>query len=93
MTAISELSTPIKQEVIQQDVKLILASAPPCIPSIIDDLVMTPFLANLRPVLGSNNWIFDNRDMIKAWTIFKAKCAGDTIERGFSVRDDVQSIL
>lgn len=93
MTAIVEVSTPVKQEVIQEDVKKTLNSAPPCLPSLIDDLGMTSFLASLRPVMGSKKWIFENRDMIKAWTIFKAKCAGATIDRGISIKDDIQSLL
>lgn len=92
LTAIGEIR-PIKQEVTEQDTKQALASAPPCLPSLIDDLGMTSFLASLRPVSGSKKWIYENRDMVKAWTIFKAKCAGATIDRGISIKDDIQSLL
>ncbi|KAI7891970.1 uncharacterized protein EV154DRAFT_205968 [Mucor mucedo] len=92
LTAIAEIQ-PVKKETIESDIKQSLASAPPSLPNLIDDLGMTSFLASLRPVPGSKKWTYENRDMVKAWTIFKAKCAGATIDRGISIKDDIQSLL
>ncbi|KAG2234367.1 hypothetical protein INT48_007234 [Thamnidium elegans] len=62
-------------------------------PKFIDDVNIGIFLTNIKPVSQNNQWTVGNRNMMKAWIIFKTKCAEQCLRGGISVADDIQSIL
>lgn len=84
MTGIAERPTAPRQA---------LRTQPPAAPKLIDDVNIGIFLTNIKPVSQNNTWTVGNRNMMKAWTIFKTKCAEQSLRGGISVADDIQSIL
>lgn len=88
MTGITERPSAPRQALQNQP-----QAAPKSPPKLIDDINIGIFLTNIKPVSQNNQWTVGNRNMMKAWTIFKTKCAEQSLRGGISVADDVQSIL
>lgn len=62
-------------------------------PKMIDDINMSAFLANFRPILDNTQWYIGNRNTLKAWMSYKSECAGKCNSEGLSIENDPQAIL
>lgn len=63
------------------------------VPKIIDDINMSTFLANFRPILDNVQWYIGSKNVLKAWMMYKSVCAGKCNSEGLSVENDPQAVL
>lgn len=63
------------------------------VPKIIDDINMSTFLANFRPILDNVQWYVGSRNVLKSWMMYKSVCAGKCNSEGLSIENDPQAVL
>jgi hypothetical protein len=63
------------------------------IPKMVDDINMSAFLTNFRPILDNIQWYIGHRNTLKAWMSYKSECAGKCNSEGLSIENDPQAIL